>query len=90
LEIEMNKLLSTLMAGAIALTLGSSAFAADAVKATKVAEPAKVEAPVAVEAAKVAAPTEAAAKPEKKHHHKDHAKKPAAAPSAEVAPEPAK
>ncbi len=82
----MNKLLAILMASAFALTLGNSAFAADAVKTTKAVEPAKVEAPAAVEAAKVAAPADATAKPAKKHHHKDHAKKTTVAPVTEAAP----
>lgn len=89
LEIEMNKLLTTLFAGAFALSLGTAAFAADAAKtaepvkatATKAAEPAKVE---AVKAAEPAAVTPAAdatkaapAKAAKKHHRKyaKHAKK---------------
>lgn len=68
LEISMNKFLATLLVGAFALTLGSSAFAADAAKP---AEPVKTEATVVTPASDTkAAPTKAS----KKHHHK-HAKK---------------
>ena len=81
----MNKFLSTLLAGAFALSLGSSAFAADAAKAP---EPVKAEA--VTSEAPAAKPV---AKPAKKHTSK-HAKKaaPAVAPAAapEVAPAPAK
>ncbi len=81
----MNKFLSTLLAGAFALSLGSSAVAADAAKAPE---------PVKAEAATLAAPAaKPVAKPAKKHTSK-HAKKaaPAVAPAAapEVAPAPAK
>ena len=79
----MNKLLATLLAGTFALTLGSSAFAADAAKpveakkseVAKAAEPTKVEATAAVEPAKA----DASAKPAKKHSRKAHAKKAATA-----------
>ncbi|MDI1297851.1 hypothetical protein [Methylotenera sp.] len=74
----MNKLLASLIAGAFAFTIGTSAFAADTAKPL---EPAKTEAASpepAVDAAK-ATPSKAA----KKHHHK-HTKKTAkiAAPAA--------
>jgi hypothetical protein len=57
----MNKFLATLFAGAFALTLGSSVFAADAAKpaeavkatATKAVEPVKAEAAKVAEPAKV-------------------------------------
>lgn len=73
----MNKFLTTLFAGAFALSLGTAAFAADV---TNAAEPANTEAAaVAPAAATKAAP----AKTVKKHHRK-HAKKTAevAAPAA--------
>jgi len=59
----MNKFLTTLFAGAFVLSLGTAAFAADAVKP---AEPAKTE-----------AATDAKATPAKtmKKHHRKHAKK---------------
>ncbi len=53
----MNKFLTTLFAGAVALSIGSAAFAADA---AKTAEPAKA----------VAATDAAPAKTVKKHHDK--------------------
>jgi hypothetical protein len=71
----MNKFLCTLLAGAFAFSLGSSAFAADAAKAPEA---------VKAEAATVAAPAaKPVAKPAKKHTSK-HAKTaaPAAAPEA--------
>ena len=82
----MNKFLTTLFAGAFVLSLGTAAFAADAVKP---AEPAKTEAVKAAEPAKTevtatkATPTKAV----KKHHRKHAAKKvvkaaPDAAPAA--------
>ncbi len=79
----MNKFLSTLLAGAFALSLGSSAFAADAAKAP---EPVKAEA--VTSEAPAAKPV---AKPAKKHTSK-HAKKtaPAAAPVAAPEAAPAK
>ncbi len=60
----MNKFLTTLFAGAFALSLGTAAFAADAVKP---AEPAKTEATA----------TDAKATPAKtvKKHTRKHAKK---------------
>ncbi len=71
----MNKFLASLLAGAFTLSLGSAAFAADAVKPS---EPAKVEAAKVADPAKAEATTPAAkATPAKKHHHK-HAKKAAA------------
>ncbi len=68
----MNKFLTTLFAGAFALSLGSAAFAADAAKP---AEPAKAEAtkaaePAKAEAAKAAEPAKAT-----KKHQRKHAKK---------------
>ncbi len=101
LEIEMNKFLATLLAGAFALTLGASAFAADAAKpveaakatATKTAEPVKAEAakvaePAKTEAAAVAPAADAKAAPAKKHQRK-HAKKAAAPATAPVEAAPA-
>lgn len=74
----MNKFLSTLLAGAFLLSLGSSAFAADAAKAP---EPVKAEvAPVATPAATPAA------KPAKKHTRK-HAKKAPVTSAPAIAPE---
>ena len=74
----MNKFLSTLLAGAFLLSLGTSSFAADAAKA---AEPVKAEAaPVATPAATPAA------KPAKKHTSK-HAKKAPAPATAATSPE---
>ena len=86
----MNKFLATLLAGAFSLTLGASAFAADAAKpveavkatATKAAEPVKAEAakvaePAKTEAVAVKPATDTKAAPvkaEKKHHAK-HGKK---------------
>ncbi len=61
----MNKLLTTLFAGAVALSLGSAAFATTAANPT---EPAKTEA-TSVDATNVAP-----AKTEQKHHRK-HDKK---------------
>ena len=75
----MNKFLATLLVGAFALTLGSSAFAADAAKpadavkvtANKAAEPAKTDGAIVTPSADTkVAPTKSV----KKHHHK-HAKK---------------
>ena len=75
----MNKLLASLIAGAFAFTLGTTAFAADAAKPV---EPAKTEAtaPAPASDAVKATTTKAA----KKHHHYKHAKKTAevAAPAA--------
>ena len=83
----MNKFLATLLAGTFTLTLGASAFAADAAKpveaakatATKAAEPVKAEVAKAAEPAKtevaaVAPAADAKTAPAKKHHRK-HAKK---------------
>lgn len=72
----MNKLLTALFAGAIALTLGSAAIAADA---AKTAEPAKADAskvaePVKAEEAKATEPAKTEKKVVKKHHGK-HSKK---------------
>jgi hypothetical protein len=101
LEIEMNKFLATLLAGAFALTLGASAFAADAAKpvepvkaaATKAAEPvkaetAKVAEPAKTEAAAVAPAADAKAAPAKaeKKHQRKHAKKAEAPAPVEAAP----
>jgi hypothetical protein len=74
----MNKFLSTLLAGAFAFSLGSSAFAADAAKAPEA---------VKAEAATVAAPAATpAAKPAKKHTSK-HVKTAAPATAPAAAPE---
>jgi DNA replication initiation complex subunit (GINS family) len=72
----MSKLIASLIAGAFAFTLGTTAFAADAAKPV---EPAKTEAAAPAPAADSATPTKVV----KKHHHK-HAKKTAkvAAPAA--------
>lgn len=80
----MNKFLTTLFAGAFALSLGTAAFAADAAKA---AEPAKAEAVKAAEPAKAeAADTKAAPVKTMKKHTRKHAKKAAEATApAEVA-----
>ncbi|MEO6118305.1 MAG: hypothetical protein ABIP37_04460 [Methylotenera sp.] len=75
----MHKLLTTLFAGAFALSLGTAAFAADAVKSV---EPAKAEAVKAAELAKTeATAVDAKATPAKvvKKHHRKHAKKAAEA-----------
>lgn len=86
----MNKLLATLLAGAFALTLGSSAFAADAAKTVEAVKATTTKAVDVkkVEAAKVETPADATAKPAKKHHHKHEAKKAAdsAAPAVEATP----
>ena len=91
----MNKLLATLLAGAFALSLGASAFAADASKpaeplkaatSTKVAEAKSLETKVALKAT-LPAKTEAVAEktPEAKVKHvKKHGKKVTA--PVEVAP----
>ena len=81
----MNKLLASLIAGAFAFTLGTTAFAADAAKPV---EPAKTEATATATATAPAPAADAAkatpAKAVKKHHHRRHAKKTAevAAPAA--------
>jgi hypothetical protein len=82
----MNKFLASLLAGVFALTLGASAFAADAAKpveavkatATKAAEPVKVEAAKVAEPAKTEAAAvkpAADAKAVKKHTNHKHSKK---------------
>ncbi len=69
----MNKFLTTLFAGALALSLGTAAFAADAVKT---AEPVKTEAVKAAEPAKTeATATKAVPAKTMKKHHRKHAKK---------------
>ena len=78
LEIEMNKLLATLLAGAFALSLGSAAFAADMAKPVEAAK-----APVAAETKEVKAEAakpveEAKAAPAKAKKHVAKAKKVAA------------
>jgi Skp family chaperone for outer membrane proteins len=65
----MNKFLTTLFAGAVALSIGSAAFAADAAKP---ADPAKV----------IAASDAAPAKTLKKHHSKKVEKASEVAPAA--------
>ena len=72
----MNKILTTLLAGAFTLSLGSIAFAADA---TPAASPVKAEAAKAAEPAKADATK--AAEPEKKHTKKAKKTAPAAAPA---------
>lgn len=83
----MNKLLTTLFAGAFALSLGTAAFAADTAKPV---EPAKTEAVKAAEPAKTEATvahTKTTPTKTMKKHHRKHAKKaavvaPGAAPAA--------
>lgn len=83
----MNKFLATLLAGTFTLTLGASAFAADAAKPVEAvgattanaAEPAYTESAAVTPAADTkAATTKAMQKHHPKHHpkhHRHHAKK---------------
>lgn len=82
----MNKFLATLLAGAFALSLGTSAFAADAAKAAEPvkAEAAKVAEPVKAEATAVTPAADAKVATAKKHVKK--AKKAAAPAPVEAAP----
>lgn len=68
----MNKFLATLLAGLFTLTLGASAFAADAAKPV---EPAKAVEPAKTDLVKAAEAKTEAPKAVKKHHHSKHAKK---------------
>ena len=76
----MNKLLTTLFAGAVALSLGSAVFAATAANPTV---------PAKTEATAVDATNTAPAKTEQKHHRKHDKKVATAAPVDAPAPVPA-
>jgi hypothetical protein len=76
LEIKMNKLLATLLAGAFALSLGSAAFAADAAKPVEAAKAPATTAATKEVKAEVAKPVEEAkAAPVKAKKHVAKAKK---------------
>ena len=68
----MNKFLTTLLAGAFALSLGTATFAADA---TKTVDPVKAETAAPAEHATKAAPAKHVKKHHAKKHHAKHAHK---------------